>query len=228
MEIDPSKLEAFTSILSEWWEPEQFDYPWRRTTDPYRILISEFMLRKTTRKQVMNLYKDFFMKYPHIEALSEANVKDLETMIKPLGMYHIRTIALKKLANIIVKEYSGMIPKQSSILQKLPMVGRYIANAVLCLAYGKRTPLLDTNMGRLLTRIFSLKPQRKRFHEDLEMWKVAELILPKQNVRNFNLAILDFAYSICLSKKPRCSTCPFLSICDYGNAFSKSQEEAIS
>lgn len=213
--VDTRQLDRFTSKLLEWWNPTQFDYPWRRVTSPYNILVSEFLLRKTAREQVKRIYEDFFLKYPTIQSLSDARIESIEETIKPLGMQHIKAIALRKLAETIVKEYDGKIPRDKNPLQKLPGVGVYIANAVLCFAYGENLPLLDTNTARVLERVFSLKSSRRRVRDDPKMWKVASLIMPKKRARDFNLAIIDFAGFICLSRKPRCNICPIKSICLY-------------
>lgn len=212
-----SKLENFTITLLDWWNPIRFDYPWRKTSDPYKVLISELMLRKTTRKQVKRIFKEFFLKYPTVKALFVADIESIKDTIKSLGMQHTRAIALKKLAEIVVKEYDGKIPRKRQLLEKLPGVGLYTANAVLCLVYGKDVPLLDTNTARVLKRVFSLKSSRKRFRDDPEMWNAVSLLIPKGGARNFNLAILDFAATICLPTKPRCAICPVLRICDYSS-----------
>ena len=214
--IEKSKLQKFTSTLLDWWERRRFDYPWRKTSDPYRILISELMLRKTTRKQVKKVYEEFFLKYPTVEALSQAHIESIENTIKSLGMHHTRSKALKEIAEIIMDEYNGKIPKNHRLLKKLPSVGPYIANALLCLAYGRAVPLLDTNTARVLKRVFSLESSRKRVRDDPKMWETVSLLIPKGRARDFNLAILDFAASICLPTKPECAVCPLLGICDYG------------
>jgi len=211
-----SKLQDFTVKLLKWWNPCRFDYPWRKTSDPYKILVSEFMLRKTTRKQVSEIYNDFFSRYATVRALYVADVESIENIIRPLGMQHVRAVALKKLAEIVVKEHDEKIPAEKHLLEKLPGVGAYIANAVLCLAYGKDVPLLDTNVLRVMKRVFSLKSSRKRVRDDPKMWKAVSFLIPKNRARDFNLAMLDFAAFICLPKKPKCIICPMQAICDYG------------
>ena len=214
-----NKLRKFTLKLLAWWDPSSFDYPWRKTSDPYKILISEFMLRKTTRNQVKRIYEDFFRKYPSIKALHGADVESIKNTIRSLGMEHFKAVALKELAEIVVKEYDKKIPEERRLLEKLPGVGAYIANAVLCLAYGKNVPLLDTNTVRVLKRVFSLMSTRKRVRDDPKMWEFVSSLIPKNRARNFNLAVLDFAATICLPKKPKCSICPLLAICDYGPSY---------
>ena len=198
----------FVSILLEWRAHNQPKLPWRKTSDPYKILVSELLLRKTTRQQVSKIYEQFFLKYPDIQALSKALVKSIENTIVSLGMEHIRATALKKIAEIISEEHGGRIPDERRSLMKLPHVGPYIANAVLCFAYGADAPLLDTNVIRVISRVFSLKSARKRARDDPKMWDAVHRLMPKGKSRDFNLALLDFAALVCLPRKPKCPICP--------------------
>ena len=190
-------------------------FPWRQTNDPFKILVSELFLRKTARKQVSRLYEQFFSMYPTFEALHKADTKSIEMVIRPLGMEHIRAVALKEIAEVILSAHDGSVPCQREQLLGLPHIGPYITNAVLCFAFGKDAPLLDTNVVRVTSRIFSLRSKKKRVREDPEMWEAVQVMIPKGEGRDFNLAILDFAFSICTAKNPKCSICPMLNICEY-------------
>lgn len=220
---DKSKI--FASRLLNWWDPTNFDYPWRATSDPYKILVSEFLLRKTTRGQVKGIYEDFFRDYPTIEALCVADVESIESTIRPLGMQRIKAMWLKRLAETVVKEHNRRIPREKRLLERLPGVGTYIANAVLCLAYGDDVPLLDTNTVRVSGRVFSLRSSRKRAREDPKMWDAISMLIPRNKAKDFNLALLDFAASVCLMKNPKCAICPLLDICDYGPEYLRLQKK---
>jgi A/G-specific adenine glycosylase len=210
-----AKKDIFASRLLEWGKLNVVDFPWRKTTDPFKILISEIMLRKTTRKQVSQIYDDFFRRYPDVRSLAEATVESIEDTIRPLGMEHIRAVALKKAAEKILSKFKGKIPSERNLLMELPHVGRYTANAVLCFGFGMDAPLLDTNVIRVVNRVFSIRTSRKRARDDPKMWKVVSSLIPKGRAGDFNRAVLDFAASICVAKNPKCSLCPMLDICDY-------------
>lgn len=210
-----TKKEEFVSKLLMWHDENRSDFPWRRTSDPYTILVSELLLRKTTRKQVKQIHAQFFSKFPDFKALYKSNIEEIRNSIKSLGMEFIRSIALKKIAEIVVQKYGGQIPNKREEILKLPHVGPYIANAVMCFAYGMDYPLLDTNIIRVITRIFSLKSPKKRPRDDPRMWKIVSMLMPQGKARDLNLAMLDFAASVCLPKKPKCSSCQLRNICDY-------------
>lgn len=124
---------------------------------------------------------------------------------------------MKRLAEAIVHDHGGNVPDEKEQLMSLPLVGEYTANAVLCFAFGEELPLVDTNVIRIVSRVFSLSSKKKRPHTDAGLWKFVEEIIPNGKAREFNLAILDFGDSLCLATSPKCSICPMLNICDYGS-----------
>ena len=190
-------------------------FPWRQSSDPFVVLTSELLLRKTSRRQVADIFKNFFKKYPNFQKLSKAELRDIEATIHPLGMEHRRAPLLRTLAQRVVREYGSKIPVSRLELLDLPGVGPYAANAVLCFCSGKDEPLVDTNFIRVVERAFSYKSTKNRSRTDSELWKFARGLIPKRKGRDFNLGILDFAANICTSAKPRCSECPMTEICDY-------------
>lgn len=218
----PVSKEKFADLLLEWWKLNKRDFPWRRTNNPYVILVSEMLLRKTTAKQVNTIFEKFFTKFPNVKMLAEADEEEIEELIKPLGMEHKRAVLLKKLANELLKNHGGAIPVSQDDLLKLPGVGRYSANAVLCFAYGKDAPLVDVNAIRVFQRVFSVKSQKRRIKDDTTFWEFVAETIPKGKAREFNLAIIDFAHGVCKPKKPKCAICPLRVICIFA-----SEEEKI-
>lgn len=210
-----TKKNEFISKLLTWHCLTHPSFPWRETSDPYKILVAEIFLRKTTRRQVKGIYTQFFMKYPNARALSKADINTIRNVIRPLGMEFMRATALKKIADIIIHKYNGKVPRSREKLLELPHVGPYIANAVMCFAYDKDHALLDTNIIRVINRVFSYKPAKKRPRDDNRMWEFVCTLMPPGRARDFNLAILDFAASICLPRNPKCSSCLLAHICDY-------------
>lgn len=129
-------------------------------------------------------------------------------------MWRKRAQLIKNFAQAAM-EQGGKIPSEKEKLLELPGVGLYSANAVRCFAFGSDEPLVDTNMIRVLKRVFSIRSSKKREREDESMWKLAHSLIPKGRAKELNLSILDFADSICRFRDPKCSICPLSSICDY-------------
>lgn len=209
------KPEKVAQLLLKWFAENKRAFPWRETSDPYKVLMAEILLRKTDAGKVSTIYDHFVRKYPGFEALVNADAKELEQFLRPLGLYRRRTKELIDLAQIMTTEYHGEIPRSREELLKLPGVGDYIANAVLCFAFGEDLPLLDTNIGRVAIRVFSFKSEKKRVRDDPEMWQMVHRIVPKRRARDFNFAVLDLAAKVCIPRKPKCLVCPINLICDY-------------
>jgi A/G-specific adenine glycosylase len=212
-----TKRRQFGENLLLWRQENNPDsiFPWRNTEDPYEILVTECLLKKTTRTQVANMWPQFVEKFPDVYSLKKSDIRTLKKIIKPLGMVNIRTLMLKKLAQIIVENYNGKIPEKKEELMKLPGVGGYVANAVLCFAFNKDVSMIDTNVMRVLHRVFSLNSTKARPRTDKKLWEFVEKLPPSGTGRNFNLAILDFAGMVCKSKNPKCEACVMRNICDY-------------
>jgi len=203
----------FAAKLLEWWRDNKRDFPWRTTRDPYRVLIAEVLLRKTTVAQVVKLYEKFIEKYPNPKALAEASREQLEQLLRPLGMEHRRAELLVRLGRAVVERHGGAVPCSAEDLMKLPGVGRYAANAVLCLACGADEPMVDANAVRLLQRFFGLKTSRTRARDDPELWRFAGSLIPRGMGREFNLAVIDFAGVVCTARSPKCGACPLKDLC---------------
>jgi A/G-specific adenine glycosylase len=204
---------GFVDKLLEWWPKNARDFPWRKTQNPYYILIAETLLRKTTAKQVEQMYPTFLEKYPSPSHLALADLRTLRKILKPLGLENRRAASLKKLAQVIVAKYGGAVPRRREELMELPVVGRYATNAVLCFAYGTEAPLVDTNVVRIITRFFSFESRKTRLKDDPYMWMFAESLLPAGRARDFNLALLDFAAQVCRARNPKCGECIVRNMC---------------
>lgn len=221
---NPSKRCRFAENLISWHLTNNASFPWREEKDPYKILVSEILLRKTTRKQVKEIFPHFFQVYPSFSALADAHLVEIDEVIHPLGMEHRRARLLKELASQIVSECGGAVPTTEEDLLALPGVGRYVANAVLCFAGGKDAPLVDTNVIRVIQRVFSFKAKRKRVRSDPEVWEFVSSLIPLGKGKEFNLAILDFAAAVCTSRSPKCGSCPNNTMCDYYAGKEKSED----
>lgn len=209
------KLERIANKIIEWYEINgRKGFPWRRTENPYNILIAELMLQRTHAvEQVLPVYNDFLAKYPNVEKLSVASVEDIKTTINSLGLQNIRSRRFKELALIITKEFGGKIPTQHNDLKSLPGVGEYIANSVLCVAFDVRRPMVDANFGRVLGRIFYGEEDYPPSKDKTK--RMADGLLPRTQFKEFNWGIIDFGALICRPKAPLCSACPLAKKCSY-------------
>jgi A/G-specific adenine glycosylase len=203
-----ARAKAFVRRLLAWYRLHKRDLPWRRTTDPYRILVSEIMLQQTQVDRVIPKYREFVGKYPSIKALAAASVDAVRETWYPLG-YNIRPVRLHAIAREVTERHDGRIPDDRHALLGLKGIGRYTAGAVLSFAYGRRAPILDTNVRRVLQRVFFGTVGQRDGH----LWKVAERVLPRRSTADFNQALMDLGAMVCVARTPRCASCPVRSLC---------------
>ena len=213
MSVLPSKKKIFVSELIRWGSVNRRDFPWRRTTNPFHVLVAEVMLQRTNARQVEPAYHRFIDQYPSPKDLAEARLEDVAKDLQPLGLAY-RASRLKQMANIIVAKLGGEVPSREEELLQLPGVGKYVASAVRCFAFEKDVPIVDANVLRVMKRVFSIKTP-KESHKKPEMWNLMAAMIPKKKAREFNLSILDFAGLICTSRNPVHETCPLRDICDF-------------
>jgi len=212
MQKSGRKICKLQKILLNWAKNNLRKYEWRTTSDPYKILISELLLQKTDAKKVEQVYPKFVECFPTVLDLHRANIKEVEELIRDIGLFY-RAQRIKKIAEQIKNEFSGKIPDSKNELISLHGVGDYISNAVLCFAFEERVPIVDTNVIRVYERVFNLKSSKSRPRTDKKIWDFAEKILPLEKFVEYNYALLDFASSICRAKNPRCKMCPVNKTC---------------
>ncbi len=211
-----AEVDFFVELLIKWHKLNNRNFLfWRNTMNPYHILVSELMLQKTTAKQVQGLATKFFSEFPTLFDLENAKLKDLKKLITPLGMENRRSVILKSLAKTLIEEYGCKVPSSEKELLKLKGVGRYITNSVLYLAYEKDAPIVDTNIIRILERVFSLESKKSRPRTDVIFWDFVKKMTPSGKSRLLNLALLDFGAMICTAKKPKHEICPVRQLCNY-------------
>lgn len=210
--LEPSRAEDFSTAILEWYEKYGRHYLWRLQKDPYKILVAEIMLQQTNADKVEPVYTEFINKFPDSRTLAQSDMQDLKEELKPLGLEY-RVARLKNIAQKLVMEHDGKVPSTEEGLKALPGVGRYIANAVLCFAYSERMALVDVNVIRLYSRVFGIKSRTRRPRDDKEVWFFATEMLPQDNFKEYNLALLDFSARICKLKNPICTSCPVSGTC---------------
>lgn len=212
--MDKKSLKFVETILT-WWNTNKRPLPWRNTKDPYIILVTEILLRKTTATQVNSIFYEFFDEYPTLKDLSHSDSKKLKKLISSLGLSNQRTEQLLKLSNVIIEMYDGNVPSNYSQLLDLPGVGRYVAGAVMCQSYYKDESMVDTNVIRVIGRYFDFKSEKTDPSTDSKLWDFTKSLIPEGKCKELNLGIIDFANAICISKVPKCPICPLRIYCSY-------------
>lgn len=207
--------EFFTITLLNWAKHNLLDYPWRRYTDPYNMLITEILLRKTNSEKVMNIIESTLERIPNIHELSSIPLNELEELLKPYGMSKVKALQLNKLAHQIITDFNGVIPNNKAGISSLYGVGNYICNALLSFCYSQKVSIVDTNVIRIITRFFGFDSTKKRVRDDKAIWELVDSVLPEENVRLFNYALLDYPKLICKLKSPQCSACVLKAECNY-------------
>src|SRR6266478_8718544 len=164
----PEQVVRGHSSLLQWYAAEQRDLPWRSTRDPYAILVSEIMLQQTQVDRVLPKYQQFLAMFPTLADLAAAPTADVISVWVPLG-YNMRAVRLQSIARQVIAEYGGRIPDTIDGLLKLKGIGRYTAGAIACFAYSKQVATVDTNIRRVLHRIFLGLEYPKPHITDTEM-----------------------------------------------------------
>ena len=184
-------------MLTEWAETDRRVFPWRKTSDPFRVLVAEVLLQRSRGSTVAGVYEDLFGRWTDAPALSRARAPSIVSVIRPLGL--------------------GGVPDSMEGLLALPGVGRYAASATIAVAFGKRVPVVDGVTARVYRRYFGSEGNLPA-STDSELWDLVDRVTPHTHVREWNWAVLDLAAAICLPKKPRCEGCPLRSGCAFAGS----------
>jgi len=200
--------------IQNWYKTHgRHDLPWRTTTNPYHIYLSEVMLQQTQVKTVLERYYfPFLRKFPTLEALGNAQLDDVLKMWEGLGYYN-RAKNLHKTAQILTqqkqsKEIEATLPDEIDELIKLPGIGENTTHAVATFAYNKPVPIMEANVKRILCRLHRLKAPT-----DKALWEIAYDLVDKENPFNYNQAMMDIGAMLCTPKNPQCDICPLSEIC---------------
>jgi A/G-specific adenine glycosylase len=209
--IDASTASLFQQRLLEWWSANRRDLPWRKTRDPYRILISEVMLQQTQVDRVIPYYERWLEVFPNVEALAAAPTAEVIRLWAGLG-YNRRAVNLQRTAQAVV-EGGGAFPEDVESLKDLPGIGPYTAGAIACFAFEQDVPFIDTNMRRVLHRIFLGPELPELLANDREITAMAASVIPPGKGWDWNQALIEFGALQCTARKPLCVVCPMQSIC---------------
>ncbi|HEU4568996.1 MAG TPA: A/G-specific adenine glycosylase [Gemmatimonadales bacterium] len=211
----PTTIRKFRKSLLAWFRRHGRDLPWRRTRDPYHILVSEVMLQQTQVSRVELFYHRFLERWPTLERLARARPAQVREAWEGLGYYR-RAANLHALARVVVRERDGVMPSDPAELRVLPGVGPYTAGAVACFAFERRAPAVDTNVARVIRRAFH--PRRPRDPNDRVVWRTAEALLPRtgKSAWAFNQGIMELGALICTARVAKCGECPVAGMCKTG------------
>jgi A/G-specific adenine glycosylase len=202
----------FQRGLLGWYARHRRDLPWRATTDPYHILVSEIMLQQTQVERVVPKYHEFLERYPTLERLARARPAEVRRVWYPLG-YNIRPVNLQGIAREALARYGGRLPDDAAALRGMRGIGRYTAGAMLSFAFRRDAAVVDTNVRRVLGRVF-LGPRRlARLRGQKAMWDLSEALLPQGRAYDWNQALMDFGATWCTARAPRCRPCPMRRYC---------------
>jgi A/G-specific adenine glycosylase len=210
--LAPSTVRRFRSRLIAWYAKNGRDLPWRRTRDPYRILVSEIMLQQTQVERVIPKYREFLRRYPTLEQLAAAPAAEVEHAWRPLG-YNIRPVHLQGIARETVARYGGRLPEDDAALRRFRGIGRYTAAAIRAFAYGKDAAVLDTNVRRVLGRVFLGRRGISRARGQRLYWDLAVALVPPGRAYDWNQGLMDFGATWCTARRPRCAGCPMRTLC---------------
>jgi len=220
--IDPAVGATFRRRLHAWYRAHSRDLPWRTTRDPYRVLVSELMLQQTQVSRVLDFYRRFLDRFPDLDTLAAARPRRVMEAWEGLG-YYARARNLHKLARHVTAERDGVIPSEPTALRELPGIGAYTAGAVASFAYEKRAALVDTNVARVLHRVFApgVAPKSGPGHKAL--WAIAEQLLPRTGRLTWthNQALMELGALVCSARSPKCGVCPVRPVCLSVDSFEK-------
>jgi len=199
--------------LLRWFAENARDLPWRRTIDPYAIWVSETMLQQTRVQAVVPYYERFLRRLPTVESLARARLDTVLKLWEGLG-YYSRARNLHEAAKRIATQFGGHLPTTREELLTLPGIGRYTAGAVASIAFGRREPLVDGNVTRVLCRIFRIRGGPKETAVQQRIWSVAEELVPESHAGQFNQALMELGSEVCHPRDPDCEGCPVSRLCE--------------
>lgn len=202
---------VYADKLIKWYNDNKREMPWRKTSDPYKIWISEIMLQQTQVDTVRPYYERFIERFPTVMALAEANLEEVYQYWQGLGYYR-RAQNLHKGAQMLAKDFNGIFPMDPKVVQNIPGIGPYTLGAILSIAFHIPLPAVDGNVMRILARQFlieqdiAIAKSRKVFEEKVMM-------LMPDDPNKFNQALMELGALICTPKSPKCMSCPVQSLC---------------
>lgn len=224
--MDPSgapdlitEIEDVRDALLAWGKGHYRDFPWRKISNPYHILIAEVLLHRTRADQVRPVFERFIRDYPDIQSLLDADPTNVGEHLRPLGL-RWRTDLLQKMVQEIAAHYAGKIPLNRKELMTLPGVGDYISSALLTFSGTSPEPIMDTNTVRVIGRVFGLhlndSARRKK-----QFRKIMQQLIGENRAIDVSFAMIDLAAQVCRPHTPTCKSCPISSFCIFAQTLTE-------
>jgi len=197
--------------ILRWYRRAKRDLPWRRTTDPYAIWVSEVMLQQTTVAAVIPYWQRFLDRFPDAASLAAGREEDVLALWSGLGYYR-RARALREGALAVMEHHGGRVPETAAALLGLPGIGRYTAGAIASVAFGRETPVVDGNVKRVFSRLFAIRGGGSAASERA-YWSIAEALVRGGTPGDWNQAVMELGATVCTPRAPRCDSCPVARSC---------------
>lgn len=208
----PAARRRFRSRLLAWYRQHGRALPWRATDDPYHILVSEIMLQQTQVDRVLPKYHEWLTRFPSLDALARADEEMVTAAWRPLG-YNIRPKRLQTIAREAVTRFGGELPSDEETLLSFKGIGRYTAGAIRSFAFRQRAAILDTNVARVLHRVFVGEGDLKSHAMKRRLWTISAALVPARHAFDFNQALMDLGALVCTARRPKCASCPLARMC---------------
>ena len=210
--MDESK--PFRRLLTNWFSENAKDYPWRSTSNPYEILVSEIMLQQTQVVTVLDrgFYRRWLEVFPDFKQLADAEESEVLRMWEGLG-YYSRARNLHRLAKIVVYELENNFPKDVEQIEALPGIGKYTAGAIASFAFDSPAPAVDANIARVLARLFDFQERIDTSVGQKQIWEWAADLVPSSGGRIWNSALMELGQTLCGPRKTFCNECPIAESC---------------
>lgn len=210
--IPPTERTALRRALLAWYRRTKRDLPWRQTSAPYAVWLSEIMLQQTRVETVQPYYTRFLSAFPTVEDLAAAPLDRVLKMWEGLG-YYSRARNLHAAAQTIVREFDGVFPTTADALRQLPGIGAYTAAAIASIAFGRKDAALDGNIKRVLARLLADETPVDTPTGLDHYWAYARAMLPRASAGDWNQALMDLGARVCVPRRPRCLECPVARWC---------------
>lgn len=210
--LDPERLAAIQRALLAWFAANGRDLPWRETRDPWAVLVSEVMLQQIQVARAVPFYHAFLERFPTVADLAAAPLAEAIRVWGDLGRYR-RVVNLHRTARLVMERHGGAIPADVDVLRTLPGVGPYTAGAVACFAFGQDASFADTNIRRVLHRLFVGPELPEPTATEAEIGRLAAAALPAGRGWDWNQGLMDFGATVCTARTPGCDRCPIREQC---------------
>ena len=212
MVVTPVGIRKFQRELLAWFDAHARDLPWRRSSDPYHIWVSEIMLQQTRVTAVLDYYALFLARFPTVAALAAAEEADVLAAWSGLGYYR-RAKLMRQAAQVVVREHQGILPCTAEQLRGLPGIGEYTSSAIASIAYGEPAAVVDGNVERVLLRVFPGNGKPGQVNQTKSLREQAASLLDTERPGDFNQSMMELGAMVCLPQRPLCLHCPVQPFC---------------